>query len=244
MGSPEGELGRSQSETQHEVTLTRDFELMTTEVTQGQFREVMGYNPSRFAACGVDCPVEQVTWYQAAMYANAVSEAEGVAPCYDCFDTSDGTFCRPIESFASVYDCPGYRLPTESEWEYAARAGDLRATYNGDLTAVDANDTTLLPIAWFRGNAGDTTHAIAGKTPNAWGLYDMLGNVSEWTSDNWDDYPPGPITDPVGGDPSSRVVRGGSWFGLPDDNRAANRTATYPEEQYSAVGFRLARSQR
>jgi formylglycine-generating enzyme required for sulfatase activity len=242
MGSPDSELGHQSYETPHEVTLTRDFELMTTEVTQAEFRELMGDNPSSFVDCGDDCPVEQVNWREAAAYANAVSELEGVSLCYDCSDGSSGIVCQPSSSFATPYDCPGYRLPTAAEWEYAARAGDPRATYNGELTAVDETDTTLLAIAWFGGNAGETTHAVGAKEPNAWGLHDMLGNVWEWTSASSGPYPTGPVTDPTGGDQGARVLRGGAWLDEAEFVRAASTKSANVDERFHNLGFRLART--
>jgi formylglycine-generating enzyme required for sulfatase activity len=172
MGSPSSELGWDSDETQHEVTLTRDFWLQTTEVTQGAYQALMGSNPSSFTACGASCPVEQVSWYDAIAYANARSRAEGLPECYD----GEGN----VIGGTTVYECCGYRLPTEAEWEYAARAGMSTATYRGDLTGDPFScdpQPSLDSIAWFCGNAGDQTQVVGGKAPNAWGLYDMLGNV-------------------------------------------------------------------
>jgi formylglycine-generating enzyme required for sulfatase activity len=229
MGSPRGEEGRDRDETQHAVTLTRGFVMQSTEVTQGQFREVMGYNPSQFSSCGAECPVEGVTWHEAAAYANGLSAREGLGACYSCSGSGPGVTCAPV---GEPYSCRGYRLPTEAEWEYAARAGTTGPRY-GDLDAV----------AWHNGNAGGTTHPVRQKQPNGWGLYDMLGNVWEWCHDWSGDYPGGAARDPAGpGAGSNRVLRGGSWFTGAGHARAAARTWFTPGHRDGAFGFRTVRS--
>ena len=240
MGSPEGEVGRFRNETQHTVTLTRAFLLQTTEVTQGQYESLMGANPSSFSGCGADCPVETVSWHDAVAYANALSVSEGLPACYD--DGCNSVCAGEIVGGATVYDCIGYRLPTEAEWEYAARAGTTTETYAGDLTDSTCGDTTLRSIAWFCGNSEDQTNPVAGKAPNAWGLYDMHGNVWEWTSDWYDDYP-GAVTDPVGrSNGMYRVLRGGSWLDSAGYERAAYRNPGSPFVRQNGFGFRVARS--
>ena len=249
MGSPEGELGRSLDETQHQVTLTRAYEIMTTEVTQGMWQSLMGNNPSHFAACGVNCPVESVNWWEAVAYANAMSRAAGLPECFvlqGCTNTA-GTDLRCTgvsvnSSGGNPYACTGYRLPTEAEWEFAARAGTTGATYQGELTAIYCDDSRLLSIAWFCGNADRQTHPVGVLSPNAWGLYDMLGNVNEWTWDWYGDYP-GSVTDPIGPSTSwDRVRRGGGWNGYASRTRAARRSSIGPFGRYYDLGFRLARS--
>jgi formylglycine-generating enzyme required for sulfatase activity len=249
MGSPVTELGRYTDEVQHEVTLTRDFWLMTTEITQQHFLDVMGYNRSWFsadgagAACGPDCPVEYVNWHEVAAYANVLSGVEGLGECYDCTGTAPSVTCIPSVTYSNPHDCPGYRLPTEAEWEYAARGGDGRATYAGELTATDGTDTTLGPIAWFSGNASNT-HPVGTKTANAYGLYDMLGNASEWCHDWYDAYPGGAETDPAGPPSGSyRVLRGGCWGFLARGVRAARRdNGNTPGSRFSYTGGRILRS--
>jgi formylglycine-generating enzyme required for sulfatase activity len=199
MGSPTGEEGREADENQHRVTITRAYCMKATEVTQGEWQAVMGSNPSAFKNCGANCPVEQVSWDDAVGYANALSRREGLPECY-AGSTFTGLGCR------------GYRLPTEAEWEYAARAGTTGATY-GKLNSV----------AWSYDNAGETTHPVRQKQPNAWGLYDMLGNVWEWTGD-WNDAYPATVTDPTGpATGSGRVFRGGSYNSYARNARVANQ---------------------
>ena len=206
-------------ETQHTVTITRAFCMKATEVTQGEWQAEMGDNPSSFQGCGPNCPVEQVNWDDAVLYANALSRREGLAECY-------------VGSTFAGLTCTGYRLPTEAEWEYAARAGTTGGSY-GELDAV----------GWYNVNSGGSTHAVGGKTANSFGLYDMLGNVWEWTGDWYGTYP-GTLTDPTGPTTGSyRVVRGGSWITTAPGARAAYRYYGFTADiRYNALGFRLVKT--
>jgi len=193
--------------------------------------------------------VETVSWYDAVAYCNALSLREGLERCYqdaggadyDAADADSGV----TPSWPRGLACQGYRLPTEAEWEFATRAGTQTAFYTGAITQTwcDPLDPNLDLAGWYCGNANDTTHAVGGKQPNAWGLYDMLGNVWEWCWDRYDSYPAGPVSDPLGPQAGSRrVKRGGSWYYLARYARAAYRNDVVPGNRYSDLGLRPARS--
>jgi len=215
MGSSLNEPGRDSDERRHKVSLTRPFYLQTTEVTQGQWQAVMGENPSHFSDCGETCPVEMVSWH----------------------DTQ-----RFIARLNAMAGARRYRLPTEAEWEYAARSGSQTALSNGILTVTGcAYDAKLDRIGWYCGNSGNKPHPVAQKQPNSWDLYDMHGNVWEWCQDWYGDYPSEPVTDPQG--PASgliRVNRGGSWWWFARFCRSANRIRYMPFDHTEDIGFRLA----
>lgn len=218
MGSPEDELGRAYHEAQHEVTLTQDYYMQTTEVTQGQWEEVMGSNPSTFSECGRDCPVENVSWKEVQIFIKALN-AKG-----------KGTYT--------------YRLPTEAQWEYAARAGSVTAFANGDVTATRCEfDENLDAMGWYCGNSDNNSpYEVAQKQPNTWGLYDMHGNVWEWSQDYWSqDDTSGPVTDPTGPDTGdARVTRGSSFYNLAVQCRSAQRGKHGTFYRNDGLGFRLA----
>ena len=205
LGSPSSEPGRENGETLHQVTLTKGFYLQTTEVTQGQWKRVLGSNPSKFQSCGDNCPVETVSWSDIQEFIAELNRIEGGYK---------------------------YRLPTEAEWEYACRAG-TKGPYAGNLDAM----------AWYTDTSGGKSHAVGGKRPNAWGLYDMHGNVWEWCQDRYGDYPSGPLTDPVGSSSGAdRVIRGGSWSYNARYCRSAYRYRDKPGYRSDYLGFRLART--
>jgi formylglycine-generating enzyme required for sulfatase activity len=213
MGSPLSEDGRESDEIQHEVVISSGFFLAETECTQAQWEAVMGRNPSEFK--GADRPVEMVSWDDAVEFCRkltAKQQAEGLCP----------------EGWE-------WRLPTEAEWEYAARAGTIGARYG----EVDA-------IAWHQFNSDLGSHAIKGKKPNAWNLYDMIGNIWEWCGGWYGDYPTEAESDPPGpGSGARRVIRGGSWFGDTDSvrsARSARRLSFVPDDRSIMVGFRPALS--
>ena len=216
MGSPLNELGRFDDETQHEVTLSQPFYMQTTEVTQAQWVAVMGSNPSYFNTCGDDCPVEMVSWDDVQ------------------------TFITSLNAFGEGT----YRLPTEAEWEYAARALSTTAFANGDITAISCGfDPNLDSMGWYCYNSNNNTQLVAQKNPNAWGLYDMHGNVFEWCQDWYGSYPSGSVTDPTG--PSSglaRVVRGGSFYYSTVTCRSAWRSYQVTDGGNNYYGFRLVRN--
>jgi len=249
MGSPSDEGCRDNNEDQHDVELTRAFEMSKTEVTQTQFIELMGYNPSHFAACGPTCPVEQVSWFEAVAYCNELSEREDLPVCYDCTGSRDQVSCKTASDYANdIYACKGYRLPTDSEWEAAYR-GPLQTPYHSGTEVVlpcdqCTHDAALSAIAWYCGNSGHETHPAATKSANAEGLFDMSGNVFEWCHD-WYARRLGTAkqSDPMGPPSGSeRVVRGGSFADLGRYLSAANRFLLPPTERRTWVGFRCART--
>ena len=227
-----GIYGFSAEEPVHSVTISRDFLMSTYEITQKQYEEVMGTNPSNFK--GENLPVELVNWYDAVEYCNKLSEMEGLDKCYS--GSGDTIVCD--------WDANGYRLPTEAEWEYAAKAGTTTDFYSGDLTVrgdgcppIDAN---LDKIGWYCGNASKTQE-VGQKAPNDFGLYDMSGNVWEWCWDLDAGYTNTPETDPRGPVSGSyRVYRGGSWNIYAHSCRSAIRNFINPS-RYFSVGFRVVR---
>ncbi len=248
IGSPATELGRSADERQHRVTISRDFYLEAHEATQDVWATTMGANPSGYRACGGTCPVETVSWFLAVAYANARSDAEGLEPCYlepqfqSPYTAEDAEAMRdPL--WPDGIDCKGYRLPTEAEWEYAARAGSAAAFHGGEITDVECSDPVLDDIGWYCGNSGNLTHPVGEKSPNAWGFYDVHGNVWEWTWDGFADYPDEDATDPTGPEGANlRVQRGGAWSFSAGFCRAGTRTGVFAGQKGTDVGLRLART--
>jgi len=203
MGSPPDERARSADEAQHRVTLTKGFYMQTTEVTQFQWQAIMENNRSNFQKCGSLCPVESVSWHDAQKFIEILNQRPGTHR---------------------------YRLPTEAEWEYAARAGTI-----GPFGGADSD-----ALGWHRGNADGTTHPVGQKSPNAWGLHDMHGNVSEWVQDWYGAYPAGSVTEPMGAPAGFfRVNRGGGWDMPAFGCRSAQRIINGPGSIASTLGFRL-----
>lgn len=198
------------------VTIGKGFYLGKYEVTQAQWRAVMGKNPSGFAGC-IYCPVEQVSWEEVQVFIGKLNARSGGGR---------------------------YRLPTEAEWEYSARAGTTGDTYAGDITRPFGSDPVLNGIAWYDENSGRRTHPVGRKAPNGWGLHDMLGNVWEWTGDWVGAYPGGTVTDLVApGSIPSRVIRGGGWNLFAGACRSAIRTGFPPGDHNHLLGFRLLREE-
>ena len=210
--SGEFEMGSDTDGPVHEVRITRGFYMGRHEVTQGEWRRMMGDNPSHFQQCGEDCPVEQVSWHEARKFLAALERA------------------APGERF---------RLPTEAEWEYACRAGTTTPYSTGEsLMARQANyDGPEIS----RG----TTMRVGSFPPNAWGLYDMHGNVWEWCEDWFCPYPEGPAVDPVGVCAADKkIIRGGSWHFGADSARSSLRYTHLPGDRGFSLGFRVVRETR
>ena len=224
MGSPDDEVGRTWHEGPvHQVTLSKGFEMQTTELTQSEWVAAMGANPSNYKA-KENCPGEFTT-------------VNGIAMCPN--NPVDMVSWDDIQTFVQKLNAKGdgysYRLPTEAEWEYAARAGTVGA-FAGDPDAV----------AWNKKNSHGPTHPAAKKQPNAWGLYDMQGNVMEWTADIYvNKYASAsPVIDPVGptSDAEDRVFRGGAADTDPQYCRFASRSGVTQGSSAPTLGFRLART--
>ncbi len=224
MGSPPDENGREDNETQHQVRLTQPFWLGRYPVTQAEYEAVMGHNPSDFK--GPRRPVEQVDWHEATAFCARLTERARAAGCLP-------------EGFA-------FRLPTEAEWEYACRAGTTSAfNDNSECTKGTGKDPALQRLGWFGKNSGNQTHPVGEKTPNAWGLHDMHGNVWEWCLDRQREYTADSQTDPLGPESPAarRVVRGGSWYFQARHCRAAFRGRFEPGFRGHYLGLRLAAGQ-
>jgi formylglycine-generating enzyme required for sulfatase activity len=217
----------------HSVQISSFF-MDSTEVTQADFNTLLGFNPSNFTG-DTKRPVETVTWFDAVLYCNARSKRDGKDTCYTYTGrTMSGSYCTALAGIACNFTKKGYRLPTEAEWEYACRAATVTDYYWGGATIDN--------YAWYTSNSGSATHAVAGKLPNAWGLYDMSGNVWEWCWDWYGStyYSASPSMDPTGPiSGSPRVLRGGSWSISASYLRSASRSDITPGDRFDNIGFRV-----
>ena len=224
----------------HKVNLTRKFSISDHEVTQGEYKSVMGSLPEKVSekyGLGDNYPVYAVTWYEAVEYCNKLSEKSGLKPAYTITETDDG------KEVQCDFEAAGWRLPTEAEWEYAARAGDETT---GSYVFSGTLDEKYLPeFARCRADeAGTGCIPVKSRKPNAYGLYDMTGNVSEWCWDWFYGFKNKEVTDPVGIEKGEvRAVRGSSWS---EENAyklaLTHRMATRPEKSNILHGFRVCRT--
>ncbi len=273
-GSPESETEwrAKYSEKQVAVTLTNGFVVASTEVTQSQWKEMGFSNPSPKPQCD-NCPVVNVNWFEALAYCNALSQKEGREQCYDlsCCNGSVGEECKgenphectkksfsctcDVHRYDDPYKCPGYRLPTSPEWEYAARGGTTTATHMGDMTTDTIQcipDPPLEKIAWHCKNATKIAE-VGQKESNPFGLYDTLGNAGEWVdglymAKNLEDLSrqSAPLTDPIDLISSQsnerRVMRGGCYLNGPGHLRSAYQFPSPPNYRFDYSSFRPVRT--
>ncbi len=199
------------------------FIMSATEITQGQYQAVTGKNPSDNKK-GASHPVENLQWREAVEFCNKLSELVGLEPCYD------------TDTWTSDFAKNGFRLPTEAEWEYACRAGETTLFAGGD------GEEHLAAAGWYRGNSDDTTQPVKGMPPNAWGLFDMHGNVAEWCNDAYGRYEKEAANNPAGPDDDRyRIIRGGSFRDEFMNCRASKRSFNQPRHDDGTIGFRIVR---
>jgi formylglycine-generating enzyme required for sulfatase activity len=272
MGAPQSDPTRAAvAEDPVTVTLTYPFEISQHEVTIAEWTALgipLSEQPKEPTGCKErGCPV-YATWFDALNYANLKSQAHNppLQPCYELtgctsFDGGFGRFCTGAVETGPLYACKGYRVPTEAEWEYACRAGTTTSFYDGDFTlsqvAPGVNPTfafydepKLDPIAWYANNSDGGAHAVGGKWPNPWCLYDMLGNMAEWTTGGYNGQSyaatngPSPQVDPgatLGAFPE-RAARGGQYFGWPAILDCSARAGWSLRAPIGGVGVRLVRT--
>jgi formylglycine-generating enzyme required for sulfatase activity len=231
MGSPEeDELALDSEKPQHTVTVS-GFAMSRCVVTRQLYREVVGAGPSEWQSAPDDAqlPANYLDWFEAVELCNRLSTRQGYRPCYK----------RQGNTVLWDREADGYRLPTEAEWEYAARAGTTTRWGCGDAP------TDLGRHAWYAVNAGGGVHPVGTKAPNPWGFFDMAGNVYEWCWDRYGPYPAEAVADPAGpADGAVHVLRGGAYWGGARVLRSAHRRRDEPEFRRDDVGVRVVRRPR
>ncbi len=238
MGSPEAEKGRQWNEKRHKVIISKSFYMTETEITQGQWEKLVGFNPSSFSTSGKTYPVDSVSWNECMEFIRVLNGWEGTKK---------------------------YRLPTEAEWEYACRAGSPSTFADGPITTFSCNEPEpgIINMAWYCYNSGTQNpsgdfkpHPVKTKNPNKWGLYDMHGNVQEWVLDSckwrsfWrakvgvvtDTYKDN-IVDPLSKIGKHKIIRGGGWYQTSKYQRSAYRSYYKPGVKRNSLGFRIVRMQ-
>lgn len=237
MGSPPAEACRDEDEALVGVSLSHRLLIARHEVTQKRFARRMGYDPSFHQDCP-ECPVESVSFHEAAAYCNGLSREAGLPSCYACQGEREATRCEPSGAPAQ---CRGYRLPSEAEWEFAARGGTRSATPLGTVHSCMGRDEASSRLGWYKANSGGFSHPVGRRAANGFGLHDMAGNVYEWVGDWYAEKrvagadPHGPVRG------ERRVLRGGSWYHNAHHLRSAKRYSLPPEQRASYAGFRCAR---
>ncbi len=245
--APAGQYLQGEGEVTRQTTLTRALLVQQTEVTQRQWMELMGNNPSFWRDCDLNCPVETISWYEALVLANRWSQAEGLPACYWTVDSAptvysldDASRERDV-SWPSGPSCTGWRIPTEAEWEYVARAG------SSEPWSCGQDISCLMSVARYGLTEDDGPTTVMSFMPNAWGLFDVHGNVEEWCWDLFADWPEGETlaVDPIGPSQalgSLRGLRGGFYSSLVETLRTGTRDASYPQSRFDTRGVRLVRS--
>ena len=232
MGSPDTEKGRQWNEKRHKVVISKSFYMTETEITQGQWEKLVGFNPSSFSKLGKNYPVDTISWDQCIEFIRVLNKWEGTNR---------------------------YNLPTEAQWEYACRAGSTSAFFDGSITNDSCNEPepALIHTAWYCYNSGETSpaggfkpHPVKTRKPNKWGLYDMHGNVQEWVLDScgwrnfWrvgvitDTYKDN-IVDPLSTTGKHKIIRGGGWYQKSKYQRSAYRSYYKPGVKRNSLGFRI-----
>jgi formylglycine-generating enzyme required for sulfatase activity len=229
MGATRDQGSGSRMELPVRTVAVNMFYIGTTEVTQNQWLEVMGENPSIFkdVSNGISLPVENISWLDAVNFCNKLSEKEGLTPAY-----------KIEEGLVSCnFEANGFRLPTEAEWEYAARGDDSTAQFKF------SGSNNFEEVAWIKSNSGKKTKSVGQKSPNKNGLYDMTGNVSEFCNDYYDKYDSADLLNPKGPKTGKKItIRGGSWNSTEGKSRIASRESNAAGVNKSTTGFRLVRS--